>query len=282
MKKLRLFTGMLLTASLLTGCGLLGYPGGFSSSLNNLPGMDSSTWGNDLFPQDGGGASSDGHHSEETDGHHSEDTDGHHSEDTNNGDSSGSSVFSGSVSEIIGGGDTVSDEDPWGDSDVWEEETPQQNNTVAVNIPASEVTDQTVTFSVTDLGEKTVTQDIFSGYDLTIMHLWGTYCGPCVAEMGDYAKLYDSLPDNINLVGILCDVYEGSDENVDNANKILSDAGAGFENLRTNEEIYDLTSGFSFVPSCFFVDGQGRIVGEMMDGASFSAMMQRLNTYIQQ
>lgn len=153
-------------------------------------------------------------------------------------------------------------------------------NLVQVSIPASEVSDNTMRFRTISLDEKQITQDIFSGYDLTVVHVWGTYCGPCIAEMGDYAKFYDELPDNVNLVGVICDVYDGIDNNVKAADKILSDAGAGFMNLRTSDDLYDIVGEFRYVPSSFFVDKEGHIIGELMDGASFSDMKSRLDGYL--
>ena len=50
-------------------------------------------------------------------------------------------------------------------------------------------TDAPITFHTVSLDDQPVTADIFSDYDLTIVHVWGTYCGPCIAEMGDYAGL---------------------------------------------------------------------------------------------
>ena len=113
-------------------------------------------------------------------------------------------------------------------------------NTVTVNIPASELSGGTVRFKTLTLDNEEITQDVFSDYDITIVHVWGTYCQPCISEMGDYAELYRELPDNVNLIAIVCDVYDGIDRNVSAANSILGDAGAEFVNLRTSDDIYDL------------------------------------------
>lgn len=132
--------------------------------------------------------------------------------------------------------------------------------------------------TVTLDGEK-VDQDIFSDYDLTVVHLWGTFCPPCIKEMGEYARFYDDLPEGVNLVGIICDVYKGYEDNVHAAHDILDDAGAKFTNLRTSESIYNVTSYFQFVPSSFFVDRNGHIIGQMLDGASFDDTMSFLEEY---
>ena len=153
-------------------------------------------------------------------------------------------------------------------------------NTVSVNIPASEISDKTLKFKTLTLDNKEVTQDIFADYDLTVVHMWGTYCMPCVKEMGDYAAFYKDLPDNINMIAIVVDVYDGIDNNVSSANKILDDAGAEFVNIRVSDSLYDLMKSIQYVPSSVIVDKDGHIVGQIMDGASFEDTKSRLNGYL--
>ena len=126
-----------------------------------------------------------------------------------------------------------------------------------------------------------ITQDIFSGYDITVVHVWGTFCGPCIAEMGDYADFYKDLPDNVNMIAIICDVYDGIDSNVSEAKDILKDADADFTNLRTSDDLYDVIGEFQYVPSSFFVDGEGHIIGSMMDGVGFEDTKKRLEGYLE-
>ncbi len=155
-------------------------------------------------------------------------------------------------------------------------------NTVTVNIPENELSDKTVTFKTSTLDDEEVSQDIFSGYDITLVHVWGTYCQPCIAEIGDYGALYNELPDNVNIIGIVVDVYDGIDTNVSQAYEILDGKGVGFTNLRVSDEVYNIISGLQFVPSSFFVDREGHMVGSVMDGAAFKETLNRLNGYLDQ
>ncbi len=160
------------------------------------------------------------------------------------------------------------------------EQTNTSGNTVTVTIPESELSDLVLNFKTVSLDGNVVTQDIFADYDITVVHIWGTFCLPCIAEMGDYASFYKELPDNVNLVGLICDVYDGIDSNVSDANDILSNAGAEFLNLRTSDDLYDVTGSLQYVPSAFFVDREGHIIGELMDGANFSMTKERLDGYL--
>ncbi|SFC48475.1 TlpA family protein disulfide reductase [Butyrivibrio sp. YAB3001] len=153
-------------------------------------------------------------------------------------------------------------------------------NTVAVNIPASELSRKQMLFKTVSLDNQTVTQDIFSEYDITIIHVWGTYCQPCIREMGDYANLYNELPSNVNLIGIVCDVYDGIDNNVSDANEILNDSGAAFINLRISDDIYSAIADIDVIPSSLFVDNEGHVIGEKLIGANFESTKKRLDEYL--
>ncbi len=152
---------------------------------------------------------------------------------------------------------------------------------VTVSIPDSELSEGTISFKTTTLDGSSLDESIFSDYDITVVHVWGTFCGPCIAEMGDYAAFYKEIPSNVNLIGVVCDVYDGLDNNVDSAYDILNSAGAGFTNLRTSDSIYNVTASFQYVPSSFFVDSNGHVIGEMLDGASFEDTITRLNSYLE-
>lgn len=160
------------------------------------------------------------------------------------------------------------------------EATAEGGNTVSVNIPASEISDKALKFKTLTLDNKEITQDIFADYDLTVVHMWGTYCMPCVKEMGDYAAFYKDLPDNINMIAIVVDVYDGIDNNLNDAYSILDDAGAEFVNIRTSDSLYDLLKSIQYVPSSAIVDSKGHIVGQVMDGASFEETKSRLEGYL--
>ena len=40
-------------------------------------------------------------------------------------------------------------------------------------------------FSTTDLEGNAVDQSMLADYDLTMVNVWATYCGPCISEMPD-------------------------------------------------------------------------------------------------
>lgn len=137
-----------------------------------------------------------------------------------------------------------------------------------------------ITFTTRTLDGERVTEDIFSDYDITIVHIWGTYCGPCISEMPDYAGAYPELPDNVNLIAVVCDVYEDDTAGAAYAQQILDGAGADFTNLCLNDELAYVIYNIQYVPSSFFVDKEGRMIGGILDGADFNMTMKQLDSYL--
>lgn len=144
------------------------------------------------------------------------------------------------------------------------------NQKDAVDESQEDVVDESsapITFEAVDINGKTVTSDIFSQNKMTVVNLWGTFCPPCIEEMPDLQLLYEELKGkNVNLIGIMVDVSE--DQNMELAKNILQSSGAKFTNIIPDKNLYDqLISQIAGVPTTFFIDQQGNIVGEPLVGA---------------
>ncbi|MFI3254918.1 MAG: TlpA disulfide reductase family protein [Eubacteriales bacterium] len=102
-----------------------------------------------------------------------------------------------------------------------------------------------------------LTSQVFKDYDLTVMNVWATWCGPCVVEIPYLQEVYTKLPSNVNLIG-LC--QDGDSAN-DLARSILSQSGATFHSIilddRLSEELMPLIRAF---PTTLFLDNQGNVV----------------------
>lgn len=122
-------------------------------------------------------------------------------------------------------------------------------------------------FTTTDLEGNTVTEEIFAGKDLTVVNVWGTYCSPCISEMPELGEWAREMPDNVQLIGIVCDVTEEGGETLELAKTILQEADAEFPCLAVSGDLSWLLYSVQGVPTTFFVDGEGRIVGRAILGA---------------
>ena len=66
-----------------------------------------------------------------------------------------------------------------------------------------------ITFSGSDLNGNPVTIEIFAENKVTMLNIWGTFCGPCIREMPDLAKLNKENKDkNFEVVGIIIDILD--------------------------------------------------------------------------
>ena len=123
-------------------------------------------------------------------------------------------------------------------------------------------------FTTTDLEGNTVTQDVFLGKDLTVVNVWGTYCGPCINEMPELGEWAARMPDNVQLLGIVCDWMAGDEgETLELARDIVARTGANYTSVAMCEGLAWLDYNLEGVPTTFFVNGNGEMVGEVILGA---------------
>ena len=128
-------------------------------------------------------------------------------------------------------------------------------------------------FTTVDLDGKEVTaQSAFAGYDLIMINVWGTFCGPCISEMPDLAQLSDELAEkNIRIIGIVSDGmgYDGSIDPAiaEAAKEIVAKTGADYLHLMPSQDLMGLLYQIQAVPTTFFVDENGCQVGYSYAGA---------------
>jgi thiol-disulfide isomerase/thioredoxin len=121
----------------------------------------------------------------------------------------------------------------------------------------------------TDMEGNTVSNDIFSNYDATIVNFWSNGCGTCIAEMPELEDYYQEFSDeNINFIGVGADSGE-SEEALAFARKVLSEKNVTYMNISPDikgsfygEYIPTLT-GF---PTTYVVDSDGNIIGNAIIG----------------
>ena len=137
-------------------------------------------------------------------------------------------------------------------------------------------------FETQDLNGNAVSNDIFSGKDLTIINIWGTYCGPCIDEMPQLAAWSAEMPENVQIIGLVSDLYSADDaETLETAKAICEATGAdAYTHLIANESFYSLLSGIVGVPTTLFVDENGVPVAEPVVGANVPRCQQIVNDYI--
>lgn len=138
--------------------------------------------------------------------------------------------------------------------------------TPAVSEPSAdpaqdEPSESAIAFETTDMDGNTVTADVFSQSKLSMVNVWATYCGPCLNEMpslGELAAEYE--PEEFQIIGIVSDVMEGDDQSY--VESLIEETGADYTHLLLNESLYyALLTDVSVVPTTFFVDQEGTVLG---------------------
>lgn len=118
-------------------------------------------------------------------------------------------------------------------------------------------------FSTKTLNGDAFTQENLAEYDLTMVNVWTTWCGPCINEMPDLQKLYEMLPDNVNMITICADANEESEL----AKQIMEESGCTFQTLYPNEQLeQSLLKEVTGYPTTVFFDRNGNIVGDSVIG----------------
>lgn len=146
---------------------------------------------------------------------------------------------------------------------------------------ASESSRAIPAFSSTDLDGNSVTNEIFSRADVSVLNVWGTFCPPCIAEMPELAAWSKEMGENVQLVGLVCDV--ASVKNADGvvaAKEILGGAGADFLNIVAGADLTPFLRGIQFVPSTFLIDRDGNIIGDMIVGAQVQKYKDAVEAYL--
>ena len=136
--------------------------------------------------------------------------------------------------------------------------------------------------SLTNLAGDEIDKTIFEGHDLTVINVWATSCKPCLSEMPELAKLSDEYELNggqVQIIGLCTDLVDMDANRVDSqielANQIVELTGADYTHLVPDDEMLNfLMENIIGVPTTFFVDSQGKEVGESVIGARDQAAWQ--------
>ena len=136
-------------------------------------------------------------------------------------------------------------------------EKPSGDNTVPSETAAD--FDPEFTFKTTDRDGSEYDERVFSSYKLTMINFWEPWCGPCVSEMPDLGRLYESYKDKgFQIIGVY------SETTMENEiSEILKSGNISYLVLHYTSEFDRFQTGY--VPTTVFVDGKGHII-KMSDG----------------
>lgn len=129
-----------------------------------------------------------------------------------------------------------------------------------------------LTFEAATIDGEEITSDIFADSKLTMINIWATYCNPCLMEMSDLGEIateYDKA--EFQMVGIISDVTaESDDADITVAKDLIEDTKAGtYPHLLLNQSLYyNLVGATDSVPTTFFVNQKGELLGYLVGSQS--------------
>lgn len=131
-------------------------------------------------------------------------------------------------------------------------------------------------FTSKTIDGKDVDQNVFKGNKLTVVNIWGTFCGPCINEMPDLEKLSRDYADKgVSVIGIVADVYDyiKSENNADKIKKaedIIADAGVTYMNILPSASLNEARLNYiSTFPTTYFINEKGEIIGEYIGSRTY-------------
>lgn len=138
-------------------------------------------------------------------------------------------------------------------------------------------------FKAQVMGGDTVGNEIFKDYDLTMVNLWTTTCNYCIEEMPDLEAIRSEMQKKgikFNIVGMCLDVNHGGnvdEKKLDKVKTIISKTGIKYDTLIPDDILWNgRLKGVNAFPETFFVDKNGKIVGETYVGSNSKAQWQEI------
>lgn len=109
---------------------------------------------------------------------------------------------------------------------------------------------------------------------VTMINVWGTFCGPCIREMPDLGEIERKYKDQgFEIVGLTSDVCDNNgnyDEDViDDAISIINDTKITYPVLVSPVELMENLK-IQYVPTTFFLDSDGKLLGDPEIGSKTS------------
>lgn len=130
-------------------------------------------------------------------------------------------------------------------------------------------------FTAKTIDGETVTEKIFATKKITLVNIWGTFCPPCIAEMPELGEMAKTLPDDAQIVGLVCDVAEDSPQ-IKKAQQITQKAGANFVNIVPDAQLMNFMENVEVVPTTIFINSKGEVVGKVILGADLKSYKSEL------
>lgn len=140
-----------------------------------------------------------------------------------------------------------------------------------------------ISFKTTDIdGNEVDSATLFAQNKVTMINIWATTCGPCINEMPELEELNKEFQQKGGaIIGIIDDVTTDNTTFLEDAKDIVKDTGVTYTNLRAWDGYYDQLPSVG-TPTTYFVDSNGKIIGNPVLGAQLKVYAEKMDEYLSQ
>lgn len=119
-------------------------------------------------------------------------------------------------------------------------------------------------WEVEDSEGNQVDGQVFKEKKLTVLNLWGTWCGPCVEEMPEFEQVWQDMKEKeVQFLGL------SVDSDLKEVQSLKTELDISYPLLQENEALKkSLTSQFDYVPVTIFVDSEGKVLESFIAGGA--------------
>ncbi|MEF3318199.1 TlpA disulfide reductase family protein [Peptoniphilus grossensis] len=160
----------------------------------------------------------------------------------------------------------------------------EKDKTTATAIELEQMPIDNFNFQTMDIMDGNVikSEEFYKEKSLTLVNVWGTFCGPCKEEMPDLAKLYEDYKDKVNFLGVVVDTNVSMDTNVGEAQQIIKDSGVNYKNIMPNPTTEDTLVNITAMPTTFFVNKEGKILGGFVGKAEKDSLAATIDKLLEE
>lgn len=133
-------------------------------------------------------------------------------------------------------------------------------------------------FTTTDMdGNQVTSEELFAGNKITMVNVWGTWCGLCMAELGELADIHRRLQEKgCGIIGVQSELGRITENKIELARELRYANGITYPMVLMPEYNVHLSTVSTF-PTSYFVDSEGRILGEPIIGAQVDLYEQMID-----
>ena len=134
-----------------------------------------------------------------------------------------------------------------------------------------------IRFTATDFnGEKISSEEIFAQHEITMVNIWATWCGPCISELGELQKINARFREkDCAILGLLID------SDISAAKELIIENGITYQVLFA-PDLFSSIFPYEGVPTSFYVDRDGNILGEAIVGVQTERYEEELDRLLAQ